>query len=59
MATMKDVARAAGVSVYTVSATLSGSAPVSPELKARVRQAVKALGYERNSVASGLRQGTS
>ena len=59
MATMKDVARAAGVSIYTVSATLSGSAPVSPELRARVRQAVKALGYERNSVASGLRQGTS
>ena len=59
MATMKDVARAAGVSIYTVSAALSGSAPVSPELKARVRQAVKALGYERNSVASGLRQGTS
>ena len=59
MATMKDVARAAGVSIYTVSATLSGSAPVSPELRARVRQAVKTLGYERNSVASGLRQGTS
>jgi LacI family transcriptional regulator len=59
MATMKDVARAAGVSIYTVSATLSGSAPVSAELRARVRQAVKALGYERNSFASGLRQGTS
>lgn len=59
MATMKDVARAAGVSIYTVSATLSGSAPVSAELRARVRQAVKALGYERNSMARGLRQGTS
>lgn len=59
MVTMKDVAKAAGVSTYTVSATLSGSAPVSAELRARVGQAVKALGYERNSVASGLRQGTS
>lgn len=59
MPTMKDVANAAGVSIYTVSATLSGSAPVSAELRARVKQAVKALGYERNSVARGLRQGTS
>lgn len=59
MATMKDVARAAGVSIYTVSAALSGSAPVSPELRARVNKAVKALGYERNSLARGLRQGTS
>ena len=59
MVTMKDVARAAGVSVYTVSATLSESAPVSTELRARVRSAVKKLGYERNSVARGLRQGTS
>ena len=59
MATMKDVARAAGVSIYTVSAALSGSAPVSPALRARVNKAVKALGYERNSVARDLRQGTS
>ncbi|MFN4143911.1 LacI family DNA-binding transcriptional regulator [Aestuariivirga sp.] len=59
MARMKDVARAAGVSIYTVSAALSGSAPVSPELRARVKQAVEALGYERNSVARGLRQGRS
>jgi LacI family transcriptional regulator len=59
MATMKDVARAAGVSIYTVSAALSGSAPVSADLRARVSKAVKALGYERNSLARGLRQGTS
>lgn len=59
MATMKDVARAAGVSIYTVSTALSGSAPVSAELRARVNKAVKALGYEKNSVARGLRQGTS
>lgn len=59
MATMKDVARDAGVSIYTVSATLSGSAPVSPELRARVTASVARLGYERNSMARGLKQGTS
>ena len=59
MATMKDVARDAGVSIYTVSATLSGSARVSPELRARVFASVARLGYERNSMARGLKQGTS
>jgi LacI family transcriptional regulator len=59
MATMKDVARDAGVSIYTVSATLSGSAPVSDELRARVNRSVERLGYERNSMARGLKQGTS
>ena len=59
MATMKDVARDAGVSIYTVSATLSGSAPVSDELRARVNRSVARLGYERNSMARGLKQGTS
>src|SRR5262249_11087414 len=57
MATMKDVAKAAGVSIATVSATLSGASYVSPELKARVTEAIDILGYERNSVASGLKRG--
>lgn len=59
MATMKDVARDAGVSIYTVSATLSGAAYVSPELRARVAESVERLGYERNSMARGLKQGTT
>jgi len=59
MATMKDVARDAGVSIYTVSATLSGSANVSADLRARVNRSVERLGYERNSMARGLKQGTS
>jgi len=59
MATMKDVARAAGVSIYTVSATLSGAAYVSPELQARVNKAIEKLDYQRNSMASGLKRGTS
>jgi LacI family transcriptional regulator len=57
--TMKDVAKDAGVSIYTVSATLSGSANVSADLRARVNQSVERLGYERNSMARGLKQGTS
>ena len=59
MATMKDVARDAGVSIYTVSATLSGSANVSAELRARVSASVARLGYERNAMARDLKQGTS
>ena len=59
MATMKDVAKAAGVSIATVSLTLSGAAFVSAELRARVNAAIEQLGYERNSMASGLKRGTS
>ncbi|RPH68973.1 MAG: LacI family transcriptional regulator [Hyphomicrobiales bacterium] len=59
MPTMKDVAKAAGVSIATVSATLSGASYVSPELQVRVNAAIAALGYERNSMASGLKRGRS
>jgi len=57
MPTMKDVAAAAKVSIATVSATLGNTAYVSPDLKARVLQAVAEMGYEPNSVASGLKRG--
>lgn len=57
MTTMKDVARAARVSIATVSASLSGSTYVSPELKQRVMRAVDELGYHRNSIASDLKRG--
>jgi len=59
MVTMKDVARAAGVSTYTVSATLAEATNVSPELRARVNDAVERLGYERNSMARALKRGSS
>jgi len=59
MATMKDVAAAAKVSIATVSAALRSTAYVSPALKARVHQAVAELGYEPNLIASGLKRGKS
>src|SRR6185436_5083815 len=43
--TVLEVARAAGVSVGSVSRALSGAPGVSPELSRRVRGAVRTLGY--------------
>ncbi|MFE9118499.1 LacI family DNA-binding transcriptional regulator [Streptomyces sp. NPDC007172] len=54
--TMKDVARAAGVSPMTVSRAVSGEPGVSPDTAARVEQAVRQLGYQRNDNARSLRQ---
>lgn len=56
-ATIRDVARVAGVSTATVSATLTGSAPVSPALAERVRAAVAEVGYRPDAVARSLRRG--
>ena len=59
MATMKDVAKRAGVSIATVSAVLSGAAFVSPPLKAKVEKAIAELGYARNAIARSLKSGHS
>ncbi len=59
MATIRDVARAAGVSVTTVSAAINESAPVSAALKARVMEAIRLVGYTPNPVARNLRLGHS
>lgn len=55
MATVKDVARLAGVSAATVSRVFGGGAPVSEETQAKVRQAARQLGYEPNLLGSALR----
>ena len=47
-ATIKDVARLAGVSISTVSNTLNGSKRVSPEKQEAVMEAVRQLGYVPN-----------
>lgn len=57
MASMKEVAQQAGVSVATVSHVLRGTKRVSPELTERVRAAAQALGYVTNLQASSLRTG--
>lgn len=55
MATGKDVAERAQVSVATVSRVLNGSGYVNPELRARVLAAVNDLGYQPSALARGLR----
>lgn len=44
-ATLRDVARHAGVSVATASRALNSARPVAPETRAKVLAAVDALGY--------------
>jgi LacI family fructose operon transcriptional repressor len=55
MASIKDVAEAAGVSTATVSRVLSNGLHVRPELRERVMAAVERLGYRPNLVARSLR----
>jgi len=54
LATIKDVARLAGVSVATVSRVINQKDSVNPETTERVMKAVEQLQYEPNAVARGL-----
>ncbi len=54
MATIKQVSSRAGVSVATVSRVLNGNQHVEPETRARVVDAMNALGYQPNSSARAL-----
>lgn len=55
MATIKDVAKLAGVSTSTVSHVLNGTRFVSDEIAIRVRQAVLELSYRPSSIARSLK----
>lgn len=55
MPNVKEVARYAGVSVASVSRTLSGYPHVSPEVRERVMRAVEELGYRPDRIARSLR----
>ncbi len=57
MATIKDVARVAGVSIATVSATINGTARVSEKRSQRVWDAVRKVGYTPHGIARSLRLG--
>ncbi|HZG73451.1 MAG TPA: LacI family DNA-binding transcriptional regulator [Chondromyces sp.] len=59
MATIKDVAKAAEVSVATVSRVLNGNGYVNEETKKRVESAIHQLKYTRNEVARSLFKGES
>ena len=55
--TIHDVAKAAGVSITTVSHSLNGKGRVDPATRAQVMQVVRQLGYRANRNAKGLRSG--
>lgn len=54
MATIGDVARAAGVSRSTVSHALSGKRPISEATRSRIAQAISELNYTANARAKAL-----
>lgn len=56
---MLHVAKAARVSVATVSALINGTATVSPGLTVRIEQAIRDIGYKRNAIARSLKMGTT
>ena len=53
-ATVRDVAKKAGVSPMTVSRVINGGAGVRPDTRRRVEQAVSELDFVPNGVARGL-----
>lgn len=56
MATMKDIARIAGVSLGTVSNVLNGTAGVREPVRRRVLEAVRSANYQPSQLARGLRR---
>ena len=53
--TIREVAKAAGASVSTISAALNNSDYVSAKMRSRIEEAAKALRYCPNDLARGLR----
>ena len=59
MATIKDVAKRAKVSIATVSRVINETGYVGPDLEERVHEAISALGYQPNIMARHLRRSES
>ena len=57
MATIKDVAREAGVSIATVSYVINNTRPVSQETRRRVLEAARRLNYRPSIIARSLQAG--
>lgn len=55
MVSMKDIARACGVSVATVSKALNGQPDIGEETRVRVSQMAQKMGYMTNSAARALK----
>lgn len=58
-ATMKDVAEHAGVALSSVSRVLNDHPDVSEAMRQQVLDAIEAVGYEPNLLASSLRRGST
>ncbi len=59
MTTIRDIARALGITPSTVSRALSGNPRVKEETRRAVEKTAREMGYERNVVAANLRKGRS
>ncbi|MBV1895190.1 MAG: LacI family DNA-binding transcriptional regulator [Rhodobacteraceae bacterium] len=57
--TIRDVAKAASVSLGTASRVINGYSTVKPEIRARVTEAIKALNYMPNPMAQSMRTGST
>lgn len=57
MATIRDVAKRAGVAISTVSLALNGKGPISPDTLARIQAAATELGYSPSVMAQSLKRG--
>lgn len=55
MVSLKDISKACGVSIATVSKALNDHNDISVETKERIRQAAKEMGYFPNSAAKALK----
>lgn len=59
MATIKDVAKAAGVSLSTASYAINGNSKISEPTRAKVLEAAKQLNYQRNGLATDLKRSST
>jgi LacI family transcriptional regulator len=57
--TIKDVAKAAGVSTQTISRVLNNRPDVSPQTRERVEEVIRGMGYAPNIIARSLSSGRS